>query len=235
MSVPVLIFNQILLYEPIRPNHQPDQPPKSLCTDSVKCSLSFCPCSVKISLKVKKQNTQSTDHRTKVWCSASLICYKAAAAVVVRRERIYCGWRDGEKMTLQPEQSRCFCSPGRRKVRNLVTVCKCVMASSPTWMQTSSVFCFNVCHICLCHAMPCICAAVTRLISLLLAEWIKKTHIQCFSSVCSPPFHAVICAKGRIKAALPRSQPSLFRLVKEEKLGGHACFGGRGIAGFTLR
>lgn len=42
-------------------------------------------------------------------------------------------------------------------------------------------------------------------------------------------FHAVICAKGRIKAALPWSQPSLFRLVKEGKLGGCACFGAKGL------
>lgn len=43
------------------------------------------------------------------------------------------------------------------------------------------------------------------------------------------PFHAVICAKGRIKVASLRSQPSLLRLVKEGKLGGHACFGAEGL------
>lgn len=130
-----------------------------------------------IKVEKLKAKTQSTDHITKVWCSASLNGYKAARWG--GRETIVAGAR--EETTLQPELSGCFCSPGRQKVRNLVTLCKCVTASSPTWMQTSSAFCFNVCHICPCHAMPCICAAVTRLISLLLAEWIKKPHIHCFA------------------------------------------------------
>lgn len=176
--------------------------------------------------EVSGQNTQSADRITEVWCSASLNHWEAG---VERRQRHYCGWRQ-RKLLYSQKPSGCFCSSGRRKVRKLGhTHAKCVTATSHTWMPTSSVFCFNVCHICLCHAMPCICAAVTRLISLLLAEWIKKTHIHCFSCVVLSPFHAVIWAKGRIKAALPRSQPSLFRLVKEEKLGGHACFGSEGL------
>lgn len=56
----------------------------------------------------------------------------------------------------------------------------------------------------------------------------KDPHSLFFFCLLST-FHAVIGAKGRIKAALPWSQPSLFRLVKEGKLGGRACFGAKGL------
>lgn len=82
---------------------------------------------------------------------------------------------------------------------NLGTLWKCAPASSPARVKTSNVFCFSVCHICLCHAMPCMCATGTRLFPLLLAEWILKTQIHCLCS----HFHVVTGTKGRIKAALP--------------------------------
>lgn len=78
-----------------------------------------------------------------------------------------------------------------------------------------------------CYAMHMCCSNQANFIA---SGWVdqKDPHSLFFFCLLSP-FHAVICAKARIKAALPRSQPSLFRLVKEEKLGGHACFGAEGL------
>lgn len=73
--------------------------------------------------------------------------------------------------------------------------------------------------------MPCYAVAYvlqeTRLISLLLAEWIKKAQIHCVvvvvffpppHSVYASPFHVVICTKGRIEA----SAASFFQIgIKE--------------------
>lgn len=72
--------------------------------------------------------------------------------------------------------------------------------------------------------------------SFIASGWVDQKGLHSLFFFClHSPFHAVICAKGRIKATLPASQPSLCTLVKDEKLGGQACFRGKGIAGFTLR
>lgn len=178
----------------------PGQSAKSIITNSEISSvpLSF----LKISLKQRKlenRNTQSTDHIVKVF-----ILWTAGKQSCEERESIVAGDRENEftaterRLLLLPWQRK------RERVWNLVTLCKCVTAASPTWKQTSRVFCVSVCRIFLCHAMSCICAGVTRLISLLLAEWIKKTYIHCFFFSLLLPFHAIICAKkGELKHRVP--------------------------------
>lgn len=121
------------------------------------------------------------------------------------------GWREtivDARRNLLYSQSRAV-----DRVRNLVTLFRSVTASTPTKTQTSNVLCFSVCHICRCHATLCMCAAVTGLMSFLQADLIKKTHIHCLLSL----FDAVICAKDRIQAAPPWSQPSLFRLKRSKR------------------
>lgn len=174
----------------------------------------LCPCALKISLKPrglktkKKKPGKSADHKMKV-CSCASPKHppkKEKSGTVSQGAELF-----GRNTQGTDTEKMLVFSSGGQKVRILVTPSKCAAASSPMCMQTSNVVCLSVCHICLCHAMPCICAAVTRLISLLLAEWIKKTQIQCFFpsplSVYAPSFHVVICTKGRIKAPPPPPPP----------------------------
>lgn len=98
--------------------------------------------------------------------------------------------------------------------------------------------------------VPCYAVAYvlreTRLISLLLAEWIKKTQIQCVvvvsflsffppHSVHASPFHVVICTNRQNQGFCSVPKPTSCGQIGERErgwgaLGGQAGFRGAGVA-----
>lgn len=137
---------------------------------TVKYSLlSFCPCTAKVSLKF---HTQSTDRLiTNIYFQAE------------RKEGDKLLWVVTKRST---SLSRCFCPSGGQisKLGHTPQMCycflprhayiKCILFQCLPYLPMP---CYAV-HMCCCNWV----------IALLLAEWIKKTQIYCFSTVYAPSF-----------------------------------------------
>lgn len=89
MSVPVLLFNQILSCEPIGPNHQPNPPPKSLCADSVKCSLSFCAVNILLKWRSDKNKTPKAQITQKKVVRSSSLMFSVVRRQKLNTEKLY--------------------------------------------------------------------------------------------------------------------------------------------------
>lgn len=155
-----------------------------------------------------------------------VLCFsQTLSSKVVRREPNYCGWRQRNQL-----YNKNWADASAPRVNRKLK----------TWSHQVNVLLLPPPHVCK-HQMylfqclsylPMPCYAVHMCYSnqanFIASGWVdQKDPVSLFFLCLRFPFHVVICTKGRIKVALPPSQPSLFRSVKEDKLGGHACLGQR--------
>lgn len=177
----MLIFNPILLYGQYgSTTNQTSRANPSVQT--VKCSLSFRPCTLKISLKWRSLKTKHPKHRSHN--ESLLLCFFKAEwwggrqiivagdkeiDFITRTEKMLLlpWWTESQKLGLTEQMCSCF-------LPHLYANIKCILFQCLPYLPMP------------CYAVHMCCR--TRLISLLLAEWIKKTQIHCFSSVYAPPF-----------------------------------------------
>lgn len=160
----------------------------------------------------------------KVWCCASPKHFKAEWWG--GRQTIVAGDKEIDFITRTEKMLLLLWWTESQKLGHTEQMCSCFLPHVYANIKCSLFQCLPYLPM-PCYAVHMCCSNQANFIA---SGWVdQKDPDSLFFFCLRSPFHVVICTKGRIKAALPPSQPSLFRSVKEEKLGGHARFGAEGL------